>query len=411
MRSIRKSVVSVLGWAAFTACDTPGVTLIEPDQSSVPDSVKFVVSLADSALAAALGWSDGVPNAEIFLHRATEQFRFTELHTDETGTVGTTDLIPGLYRVAALRTLTVDEAAAVGSVVRAFGNGFKTNIGRSGTVSIELRSDQPGSLVFSELHAVSQLSIGPYQWHQFFELYNNGDTTVYLDGMYWGRAFHLYRDYPPYPCSATEAWRNDSLGVWAIFFHQFPGSGTDYPVVPGQVVVVALDAVDHSVVSPVFPNLSQADFELSGTADVDNPDVPNMPAVGLRAWFRDHGLDIHAGQIYFLSLPLDLATLPRARPEFSGEDWIRFPREALLDVVWTSARGVSPDQLALPCDVAVYPLLDGLEGGFAPQWNDSTIALHRRILRAGPNGPVLQDLNTSFVDLVTGMRSPGRIEY
>ncbi len=393
------------------ACDTPGVTLIQPDQSSSPDSVTFIVRLADSALAETLGWSHGVPNAEIFLHRATEEFDFIEIRTGETGTVGVMDLIPGLYRVAARRQLTVDEAAAVGSVVRAFGNGFKTNLGRSGTVSIELRSDQPGSLVFSEFHAVDQLKIGPYQWHQFFELYNNGDTTVYLDGMYWGSAFRLYRDYTPYPCTTTEPWRNDSLGIWASLFHQFPGSGTDHPVVPGQVVLVALDAVDHSVVSPVFPDLSQADFELLGTADVDNPDVPNMPAVGLRAWVRDHGLDIDAGHIYFLSLPLDVAALPRARDPFHGNDWVRFPREALLDVVWTNSGNVTSDQIALPCDVAVYPLLDGLEGGFAPRWNDSTTAIHRRVLRSGPNGPVLQDLNTSFVDLVTGPRSPGRIEY
>jgi hypothetical protein len=53
---------------------------------------------------------------------------------------------------------------------------------------------------------------------------------------------------------------------------------------------VAIDGVDDSVVNPGLPDLSYADFEFEGTADSDNPDVPNMPYLGPdAAWNDGHG--------------------------------------------------------------------------------------------------------------------------
>jgi hypothetical protein len=395
------------------ACDTPGVTLIDPGLNAPPDSVTFVVRLEDSTLAAALGWSDGVPGADVILNRVGDEFNPAVLRTDATGRVRLHNPAPGVNRIAAYRVLSEDETGSTGGLRRAFGDGRKTTVGRTGQLELSAGEDRAGSLVFSEIYAIDQQYASMYQWFQYFELYNNSDTTVYADGMIWGRGWHLDREYPPYPCATTEAIRNDPLGLWAIFFHRFPGSGGDFPVAPGETVVVAMDAVDHSVVHPAFPDLSSADFELLGSGDVDNPDVPNVVEIGLRPWFRSHGLDMTWRDVLFLALPSDIESLHRAHEPITGDDWVRFPTESLLDVVTLAPQNIAAvDQLATPCAVSVNRQFDRLEGGFISTWNDTTIALHRRIVRTSTNGRnTLQDLNTSFLDLVIGKRSPGRIEY
>ena len=119
------------------------------------------------------------------------------------------------------------------------------------------------------------------------------------------------------------------------------------------------------------------------------------------------------GDLLFLALPSDIESLHRSREPFTGDYWVRFPTESVIDVVTLAPHNMAlVDQLAMPCHVSVNRRFDRLEGGYISTWNDTTIALHRRILRTETGGRnVLQDLNTSFLDLVIGKRSPGRIEY
>jgi len=54
----------------FAACDTAGVRFIDPPTDDEPErSVTISVRLEDSALAAALGWEQGVPGALISYYR------------------------------------------------------------------------------------------------------------------------------------------------------------------------------------------------------------------------------------------------------------------------------------------------------------------------------------------------------
>lgn len=111
---------------------------------------------------------------------------------------------------------------------------------------------------------------------QYFKIGNNSDHTLYLDGYALAETEFMSVDKQDY----TPDLMNEAVTVGAIY--TFPGSGTDYPVEPGQEVVVAVNAIDHTELNPNGCDLSKADFEFWDDSenpdyqDADNPNVPNM---------------------------------------------------------------------------------------------------------------------------------------
>jgi hypothetical protein len=399
----------------FAACDTPGVTLVEADVTGDSDrSLTITVHLEDSTLARALGWEDGVPGASVSLHRVNDEFELRTATTDSSGMIRLDDVLPGRYRIATYRVLKPDETEPTGGKIRAFGDGTMVQVDPLRQLDVNLRSDQVGSLVISEIRPAGRYA-GPdwpdYTWFQYFEIYNNSDTTIFLDGMLWGHAFSFNNNASRFPCSETTEFRDDPGGLWTAYHHRFPGSGSEHPIAPGQTVVVALDGVDHSVVHPNLPDLSQADFELEGTADVDNPDVPNVTYVGRYFPLMTHGLEASCSHGCFLARPQALETLERRQYPLGSIEWLRIPANAVLDVVTTDIWHPNFDMFD-PCYSQVPRSMDRLGAPLWPVYYDANLALARRTLRVKADGrPVLQDLNVSFADLTEVPRSPGWIEY
>jgi hypothetical protein len=403
--------------ASLAACDAPGITLVRPPTSG-SEGFTIHVTLEDSALASALGWQDGVPGAEVQMHRIIDPFQPRVVHTDSTGRTLVRGLLSGLYKVATYRMLSQQEAAATGGVIRAFGDGVKLRLPVHSGIQLTLDKDRRESLVFSEFYGGGQsftLDLH-YRFDLFIELYNNSDTTVYLDGMLIGQAFG-YGGSAVNTCAENELFREDPLGLWSSWMHQFPGTGTDYPVGPGEPVIVALDAVDHSQVHPSLPDLANADFEFQGTADTDNPDVPNMPSVGTRTYAEGHGINFYQGSQLYLSLPVDVANLDQRVHPTSGYTYARVPTDRIADVIHGTYEDPNSGALLVPqyyCPRWVNRSLERLEYVFyKPGGNaDNTKSIHRKVLRIASSGRIiLQDINTSRVDFLIGDYSPGRIEY
>ncbi|KPJ92376.1 MAG: hypothetical protein AMS18_07565 [Gemmatimonas sp. SG8_17] len=131
--------------AVFTACDTPGVTLVDPDVSSDGDrSLTVTVHLEDSTLARALGWEDGVPRASVWLHRVNDEFELRTATTDSSGRIRLDDVLPGRYRIATYRALEPDETEPTGGEIRAFGDGTMVQVDPLRELDVKLRSDQVG---------------------------------------------------------------------------------------------------------------------------------------------------------------------------------------------------------------------------------------------------------------------------
>jgi hypothetical protein len=232
----------------------------------------------------------------------------------------------------------------------------------SSSVELTATAKARAPLVISEVFPATWLGSDVYRYGTFMEVYNNSDTTIYLDGKIMGLGPFFEREAPEFdrPCSVTQQWQADSLGLWTIKVYRFPGDGRDYPLAPGVATVLATDAVDHSVVDPRLPNLSSARFEFVGPSDVDNPAAADMTL--LESESTDpvgHGLRLTGQVSYFLADPVDLATLPRVTPPNYRTAIPRIPRDKILDVVslylypdWYPSNGF---QL---CDVIISPVFD-----------------------------------------------------
>ena len=375
-------------------------------------TVRVGVAPEATEVARALGWADGVPGAEVRAHRIGTEFAWETAVTDDGGTAHLPHLVSGRYRLTVYRPLTEEESAATGVSALASGS-IVGVVGGGNDYAAELVSNRTGSLVISEVYAPATPSAEgfSYDFHMYFEVYNNSDRIVFLDGLVFGLVHLFDLATPTVPCSQTAPFRKDPEGVWARFLHRFPGGGGEYPLTPGTAAVVARDAIDHSVIDPRLPDLSHANFELIGNGDVDNPDVPNLPETGLGSWVDGHGLLFYDGRTLFLSRELDVANLER-RVLVEGDDHenFRVPATHIIDLLSLEHADPFLDQQLERCDGIVHGSFDELGGGFAPRPSDLALSV-QRIRLPGSEGTAgrLQDTNVSAVDLFAAPFTPGTV--
>jgi hypothetical protein len=142
--------------------------------------------------------------------------------------------------------------------------------------------------------------------------------------------------------------------------YRFPGSGQQYPLLPGQAAVLATDAIDHSQVDSRWPDLSTARFEFLGPSDVDNPAAANLLPVATA--FDDvlgHGPRFDGSHILFVASDLDVGTLPTIQPPNYRVPIPRVPRGAILDVVtFLSTPAFWEKYGFVLCPVQINPIFD-----------------------------------------------------
>lgn len=397
--------------AAAGACDSGDVTFPETnDDGDAEAGVPFraVAADADAAEAGAAGLeAGGIRGARIWtaFEGATQVAPPDSQTTDDSG-VAVFPERRGTLRTTAFRRLSPEEVeAASGSfpTLRAFAGGDKFSVSSSpDTQAVALGRNLTGSLVISELPAVG------YQGRStagtgFYELYNNSEQTIYLDGKILGRAQSAWRESDNFTCEEQEV-RVDPDGIWSRFFQQFPGSGTDHPVEPGETVVVANQAVDHTEVHSWLPNLENADFEM--VSAVDNPDVPNLIDIGPRS-STDVGIQIILGFEWapFLAEPVDVDALSRQRilAPLSDDVFVRIPTDKVIDVVTTD-----DDQDGDLCRRKLHQTFDRLPKTlYGIRTEGATV--QRRAVGTAPGGwTIYLDSNTSEADFVVEQMTPGR---
>ncbi|MBN1884317.1 MAG: DUF4876 domain-containing protein [Candidatus Krumholzibacteriota bacterium] len=144
-----------------------------------------------------------------------------------------------------------------------------------GTVDANVTTDIVGTsdLLINEIFYAGSDASSFFFYDQYVEIHNSSGDTLYLDGMFLTRQTQTV--YPD---------QNDIDHVRALYVFQFPGTpatGRQYPIAPGEYVVVAADAVDHSAWIPSSIDLSVADWEFFNPLanDYDNPDVPNIISI------------------------------------------------------------------------------------------------------------------------------------
>lgn len=186
-------------------------------------------------------------------------------------------ILPGIYSITisgkAKNTLDVEYYLSGSAINQALYEG-KSN------VDITIKGLEISPLLFKELFwSCSQNDNTSYRYDQFYEIYNNASETIYLDGLY-------FADLQPSATTATlPTWPESDGGNYAYgrIVWKIPGTGTDYPLAPGESCILAEFAINHKleIYNPSSPvDCSIAEFEFHVGTDVpNNPDVPDMDIV------------------------------------------------------------------------------------------------------------------------------------
>ncbi len=303
MKALRSVCAATLVSIAFVsaACghgivtDATSLTIPPTDSTKPPTgtvqratlTVHVSIDLGDLALANTAGVTTA--GLTVRLTNGSPTFAPRTLTTDASGTVRFENLLDGVYQVTTDRTLSAAELARLAPSDRdasifAGGVGAVVTPPAPSGKEITLVANRRGSVVMSEIYQLNNpltTNVG-YGMGTYIEVYNNSDTTVYLDGMLMARTpLTLHGGWLEYPCAQyNQALRDDSTAITlTTLFQKFPGDGRNYPILPGEAKVVAMDAIDHNAAAPNLgqQDLSRADFEQYLTdADTDNPFSANM---------------------------------------------------------------------------------------------------------------------------------------
>ncbi len=118
-----------------------------------------------------------------------------------------------------------------------------------------------------------------YRYDKFFEIYNNSSETLYADGLCIGEG--TFNTVLPKEELLPEDARTTKTALQAIY--RVPGTGKEHPIKPGETLVLADVAKNHTADNPNAIDLSKADFEwydkTKKNLDVDIPEVPNLEKV------------------------------------------------------------------------------------------------------------------------------------
>ena len=396
------------------ACSGSTDIVTPPPPPATGLTLTFVPDSEDVATARALGWQAGLPGLAVTVTPADSSAGPRTFTSAADGTVRIPDLVGGKFVLEASRWLTAAERAKLGAGDD--GDGFATRApflasASGGAASITVPASRRRSLVISEwaFNPGALTGIGDYQFGGFLELYNNADTTVYLDGMLIAEGFFVASDYPNAPCALYTRYTNDQAGVWSRFMQKFPGTGHEHPLQSGGTVVIATDAIDHRPLFPESLDLSHASFEFTGTGDVDNPAVPNMVDVGLQHY--DHGLQWPGlARVAIVALPVEPANLRQEAfpPPQASATYAQIPRSRVLDVLWIRSNYAQDPYAECPRLVGA----DFDRAGADMRGTDDTVeyqwSLSRRRVPGNAGGPPrLQHTRTGRADFVRTARSPG----
>lgn len=118
-----------------------------------------------------------------------------------------------------------------------------------------------------------------YGADKFVEIYNNSEEVLYSDGLCFG-VVHSTTTYEPTPWVDQNGNLLDRIPLWS-FVAIVPGSGTDYPIQPGESFIIALSGINHRDDPNGNPNsidLSVAEWEfyVENGKYIDAPGTPNI---------------------------------------------------------------------------------------------------------------------------------------
>jgi|WetSurMetagenome_2_1015567.scaffolds.fasta_scaffold202111_2 hypothetical protein len=271
-RAITILALAALALAAGCGREKPG----DPDGKGT-----IVVSAFDTS-----GFFEGsvggqpfpMDSAEVSIQGQTNIFTKIDT-TDASGEVSFDELATGSYSIFVRRQV------MVGPNKKVFTGFGSVTIGGDESVHKDVLAKvvSVSNLMISEIFFAGSCSSSFYFYDQYVELYNAAADTLFLDNIIVTRQAQV-KD----PEMETKDY------VSAIYAFQLKGTGRQYPIAPGEYVVIAADAVNHRQFCVNSPDLSLANPDLQHGPgepyklyetfnaignDYDVPGVPNFESI------------------------------------------------------------------------------------------------------------------------------------
>ncbi|MBC8184569.1 DUF4876 domain-containing protein [candidate division KSB1 bacterium] len=235
-----------------------------------------------------------VANAKVQLYSQEYDIKYTSI-TDDNGETEIENLLASQYVISVSKKIPAEllpDSIHINKDVLLTGT-FEKTIYQNQVFdadTVKLGKKLLSKIIINEIYYCgSSSNNGTYQYDQFVELYNASDTVQYLDGLIIARA-SVYSNYI-------------NQYAEAMYLYQFPGTGKDFPVVPGEHVVVAQDAIDHITGAGADSSLdlSYAHWEFYNQyGDIDNPHVPNLENINPNKQ-NDFLLHIKYGGVFLIN--------------------------------------------------------------------------------------------------------------
>ncbi|RKY59254.1 MAG: hypothetical protein DRP96_07250 [Candidatus Neomarinimicrobiota bacterium] len=328
--------------------------------------------------------SDLVDSADVYIN-SISYYTNNDTISDSLGAAQFIQILPDRYNISASKRVKVNLNNKYFDYILN-GQVQDVSIFQDNTITLYVYPSLPGQLLFSEIYYNGSPPQAPYNIPQYFhdqftEIYNNSDEVIYLDSII---------------ISDVDYGHAEEDFVYAIHAYMFPGSGQDYPLNPGEFVVVAQDAIDHTTAVPSSIDLSGADFEYYvGPPDVDNPDIPNMIKL-----HHKYGVD------FLYSVFNDAIVMLKVKDPYalgySQFDCLLLPFSSVIDGVDYRDNLSEIEYKRLPSSIDA-----GLTGGFESYQNKS---IQRKIDFYKGDRIILMDNNNSSIDFqVMDRPTPGYI--
>jgi len=259
------------------------------------------------------------------------------VQTNESGVAEFKNIVPDIYNVYASWNLTPEEYVAIADSLveskEALISGIisQVKIFSEDSIQLETLLSEKQSLLISKVYAwgTKDNNNSRYDADGYIEIFNNSDEIQYLDSVYLAL---LEGDSP---MAFPAALFPNTLHARQIY--QFPGTGKQYPLDPGQSVVICNSARNHTTGSATSVNLQTSEFEFKGDKYPNN-----NAAIAMKLIFTsylaikeinfqpagNHCLCLFRTNKNVLNFPLDYVP-----GKTSGNQFMRFDSDDVFDGV------------------------------------------------------------------------------
>ena len=257
---------------AFVACSEDEPVVTTPVQVTLNMPLGAEDATLHNAVATLTNIQSGVKYTVTAFHSVASQADNTLQYA------GTTTIPVGNYNVdvEGQITYTIDGTATTAHV-KATSQAYVAPDNNNVAITLNTYNAQDGFVIEELYYTSSPNEKGTnYSYDQYVKITNNSDQILYADSLAFIESSFLTSTKHDYtPDIMDQAFSADAI-------YMIPGTGKDHPVKPGESLILAINAENHSLKSADYIDLSAADFEfydessVTSSQDIDNPNVPNL---------------------------------------------------------------------------------------------------------------------------------------